>query len=43
VLPRSLSDWKLVNALVGEREALRAEGKRRRAAEPTLFDSQERR
>jgi adenine-specific DNA methylase len=39
VLPRDLEDWKLVNALLGERETLRAEGKRRQAAEPTLFDS----
>jgi hypothetical protein len=27
VLPRDLEDWKLVNALLGERETLRAEGK----------------
>jgi adenine-specific DNA methylase len=39
VLPRDLEDWKLVNALLGERQTLRAEGKRRQAAEPTLFDS----
>jgi adenine-specific DNA methylase len=38
VLPRDLEDWKLVNALLGERQTLRAEGKRRQAAEPTLFD-----
>jgi putative DNA methylase len=43
VLPRDLEDWKLVNALLGERQTLRAEGKRRHAAEPTLFDSQKRR
>jgi len=28
VLPRDLEDWKLVNALLGERQTLRAEGKR---------------
>lgn len=28
VLPRDLGDWKLVNALLGERQTLRAEGKR---------------
>jgi hypothetical protein len=28
VLPRDLEDWKLVSALVGERETLRTEGKR---------------
>lgn len=40
VLPRDLEDWKLVNALLGERQTLRAEGKRMAAAdrEPTLFD-----
>jgi hypothetical protein len=40
VLPRDLEDWKLVNALLGERPTLRAEGKRMAAAdrEPTLFD-----
>jgi len=27
VLPRDLEDWKLVNALLGERQTLRAEGK----------------
>jgi hypothetical protein len=43
VLPRDLEDWKLVNALLGERQTLHAEGKRRQAAEPTLFDFQERR
>jgi adenine-specific DNA methylase len=40
VLPRDLEDWKLVNALLGERQTLRAEGKRTAAAdrELTLFD-----
>jgi hypothetical protein len=40
VLPRDLEDWKLVNALLAERQTLRAEGKRTAAAdrEPTLFD-----
>ncbi len=28
VLPRDVEDWKLVNALLGERQTLRAEGKR---------------
>jgi hypothetical protein len=28
VLPRDLEDWKLVNALLGERQTLRTEGKR---------------
>jgi hypothetical protein len=28
VLPRDLEDWKLVNALLGERETLQSEGKR---------------
>jgi putative DNA methylase len=28
VLPRDLEDWKLVSALLGEREALRAAGKK---------------
>jgi hypothetical protein len=28
VLPRDLEDWKLVSALLGERETLRTEGKR---------------
>lgn len=28
VLPRGLEDWKLVNALLGERQTLRTEGKR---------------
>jgi len=31
VLPRDLEDWKLVNALLGERPTLRAEGKRQAA------------
>ncbi len=40
VLPRDLEDWKLVNALLAERQTLRAEGKGRAAEdrEPTLFD-----
>jgi adenine-specific DNA methylase len=39
VLPRDLEDWKLVNALLGERQTLRAEAKRAAATdrEPTLF------
>ena len=37
VLPRDLEDWKLVNALLGERQTLRVEGKARQAEEPTLF------
>ncbi|MBS3934366.1 MAG: hypothetical protein KGZ35_08410 [Truepera sp.] len=28
VLPRDLEDWKLVGALLGERQTLRTEGKR---------------
>jgi hypothetical protein len=39
VLPRDLEDWKLVSALLGERQTLRAEGKRRQAAERAMFDS----
>lgn len=40
VLPRDLEDWKLVNALLGERQTLRAEGKRAtyRDAQKELFD-----
>jgi adenine-specific DNA methylase len=40
VLPRDLEDWKLVNALLGERQTLRAEGKRTayRDAQPGLFE-----
>jgi adenine-specific DNA methylase len=40
VLPRDLEDWKLVNALLGERHTLRAEGKRTayRDAQKELFD-----
>jgi len=39
VLPRDLEDWKLVNALLGERQTLRAEGKRTayRDAQQPLF------
>jgi len=41
VLPRDLEDWKLVNALLGERQTLRAEGKRatyRHAQRELSFD-----
>jgi hypothetical protein len=40
VLPRDLEDWKLVNALLGERQTLRAEGKQMsyKDAQATLFD-----
>ena len=40
VLPRDLEDWKLVNALLGERQTLRTEGKRTayRGAQKGLFD-----
>jgi len=43
VLPRDLEDWKLVNALLGERPTLRAEGKRATYREPqaTLGFSEE--
>ncbi len=41
VLPRDEEDWRLVSAILGERQTLRAEGKRIRAAEPTLFDKEE--
>ncbi len=46
VMPRDAEDWKLVSALLGERNTLRTEIKRREAAlvgtvEPTLFDGQE--
>lgn len=39
VLPRDLEDWKLVNALLGERQTLRAEGKSTEytAAQARLF------
>ena len=39
VLPRDLEDWKIVNALLGERRTLRAEGKSTeyREAQATLF------
>lgn len=38
VLPRDLEDWKLVSALLGERETLRTEGKREafRGSQPQL-------
>ncbi len=40
VLPRDQEDWKLVGALLGERQTLRTEGKRAtyRDAQETLFD-----
>jgi hypothetical protein len=40
VLPRDVEDWKLVNALLGERLTLRAEGKRTayRDAQKELLD-----
>ena len=41
VLPRDLEDWKIVNALLGERQTLRAEGKRtayRDAQQELSFD-----
>jgi adenine-specific DNA methylase len=39
VLPRDLEDWKLVNALLGERQTLRAEGRRTayRDAQQSMF------
>jgi len=42
VLPRDAEDWKLVNALLGERQTLRAEGKRIATRDRGLFDSQAR-
>jgi hypothetical protein len=46
VMPRDTEDWKLASALLGERETLRTQIKRREAAlagstEPSLFDGQE--
>lgn len=44
VMPRDAEDWKLVSALLGERNTLRTEIKRREAAlagSPGLFDGQE--
>jgi adenine-specific DNA methylase len=44
VMPRDAEDWKLVSALLGERNTLRTEIKRREAAlagAPGLFDGQE--
>lgn len=46
VLPRDSEDWKLVSALLGERNTLRTEIKRREAAlsgskTPSLFDGQD--
>jgi hypothetical protein len=45
-MPRDAEDWKLVSALLGERNTLRTEIKRREAAltgsvEPSLFDGKE--
>lgn len=40
VMPRDVEDWRLVNALLGERQTLRAESKRMRPAEPGLFDKE---
>jgi hypothetical protein len=37
VLPRDTEDWKLTNALLSEREALRMDGKRLAIREDTLF------
>jgi REP element-mobilizing transposase RayT len=39
VLPRDTEDWKLINALLGERQTLRAEAKKA-LPEPTLFNLQ---
>jgi hypothetical protein len=39
VLPRDTEDWKLINALLGERQTLRIEAKKV-IAEPTLFNLQ---
>ena len=39
VLPRDTEDWKLIKALLGERQTLRIEAKRV-IAEPTLFNLQ---
>ena len=41
VLPRDSEDWKLANALLGERETLRTEAKRavKLHEDPTLFDN----
>jgi hypothetical protein len=36
VLPRDLEDWKLVSAILGERQTLRMEGKRAAAAEQVV-------
>jgi len=36
VLPRDAEDWKLVNALLGERQTLRAEGKRQAARDAQM-------
>lgn len=44
VLPRDVADWKLVNALLGERQTLRSEGKREafQDGQERLFDQDER-
>jgi hypothetical protein len=39
VLPRDTEDWKLTNALLGERETLRVEAKRLALSKEPLFDS----
>ena len=43
VMPRDREDWKLVGALLGERQTLRAEGKSNafRGSQATLFDRRE--
>jgi hypothetical protein len=40
VLPRDTEDWKLINALLGERETLRVEGKRAVDSKLPLFGLQ---
>lgn len=40
VLPRDTEDWKIINALLGERETLRVEGKRAVDSELPLFGLQ---
>jgi hypothetical protein len=40
VLPRDTEDWKLINALLGERETLRVEGKRAADSKLPLFGLQ---
>lgn len=41
VLPRDTEDWKMTNALLGERETLRIEAKRLALSKEPLFDSTE--